>query len=163
SAKKCRSWICALPRRARKVGPRHLQFKIHQAPGAFRMSRAPVLVGVVMGSSSDWDTLRTATEILAEFGIPFEARVVSAHRMTDFIAPGATLGVMGGGQLGRMFVHAAQQMGYSSAVLDPDPMSPAGLVAHRHLQADYLDDAALADLARCSAAITTEFENIPAA
>jgi len=47
------------------------------------MSRAPVVVGVVMGSSSDWDTLRTATEILAEFGIPFEARVVSAHRMPD--------------------------------------------------------------------------------
>jgi 5-(carboxyamino)imidazole ribonucleotide mutase len=47
------------------------------------MDRAPVVVGVVMGSSSDWDTLRTATEILAEFGIPFEARVVSAHRMPD--------------------------------------------------------------------------------
>jgi len=47
------------------------------------MSPAPVLVGVVMGSSSDWDTLRTSTEILAEFGIPFEARVVSAHRMPD--------------------------------------------------------------------------------
>jgi 5-(carboxyamino)imidazole ribonucleotide mutase len=47
------------------------------------MSAAPAVVGVVMGSSSDWDTLRTATEILAEFGIPFEARVVSAHRMPD--------------------------------------------------------------------------------
>ncbi len=47
------------------------------------MSSAPVMVGVVMGSSSDWDTLRAATEILAEFGIPFEARVVSAHRMPD--------------------------------------------------------------------------------
>ena len=47
------------------------------------MSPAPVVVGVVMGSSSDWDTLRTATEILAEFGIAFEARVVSAHRMPD--------------------------------------------------------------------------------
>jgi len=47
------------------------------------MSLAPVVVGVVMGSSSDWDTLRTATEILAEFGIAFEARVVSAHRMPD--------------------------------------------------------------------------------
>ncbi|MDL2337358.1 MAG: 5-(carboxyamino)imidazole ribonucleotide mutase [Pseudomonadota bacterium] len=44
---------------------------------------APAVVGVVMGSSSDWETLRTATEILAEFGIPFEARVVSAHRMPD--------------------------------------------------------------------------------
>ncbi|MBC7717453.1 MAG: AIR carboxylase family protein, partial [Pseudorhodobacter sp.] len=46
------------------------------------MSTPPV-VGVVMGSSSDWDTLRAATEILAEFGIAFEARVVSAHRMPD--------------------------------------------------------------------------------
>ncbi len=44
---------------------------------------APAVVGVVMGSSSDWETLRAATEILAEFDIPFEARVVSAHRMPD--------------------------------------------------------------------------------
>ncbi len=44
---------------------------------------APAVVGVVMGSSSDWDTLRAATEILSEFGISFEARVVSAHRMPD--------------------------------------------------------------------------------
>lgn len=42
-----------------------------------------VVVGVVMGSSSDWETMRVATEILAEFGIVFEARVVSAHRMPD--------------------------------------------------------------------------------
>jgi 5-(carboxyamino)imidazole ribonucleotide mutase len=47
------------------------------------VSSAPVLVGVVMGSSSDWETLRVATEILAEFGVPHEARVVSAHRMPD--------------------------------------------------------------------------------
>lgn len=47
------------------------------------MSTAPWLVGVVMGSSSDWDTLRASTEILTEFGIPHEARVVSAHRMPD--------------------------------------------------------------------------------
>jgi 5-(carboxyamino)imidazole ribonucleotide mutase len=47
------------------------------------LSSAPVVVGVVMGSSSDWDTLRAATEILAEFGIPHQARVVSAHRMPD--------------------------------------------------------------------------------
>jgi 5-(carboxyamino)imidazole ribonucleotide mutase len=46
------------------------------------VSSAPV-VGVVMGSSSDWETLRLATEILAEFGVPYEARVVSAHRMPD--------------------------------------------------------------------------------
>ena len=82
--------------------------------------------------------------------------------MTTFIAPGATLGVMGGGQLGRMFVHAAQQMGYFTAVLDADPASPAGLVAHHHIQADYLDPQGLAQLMQCSAAITTEFENVPA-
>jgi 5-(carboxyamino)imidazole ribonucleotide mutase len=47
------------------------------------VSNAAVVVGVVMGSSSDWETLRSATEILAEFGIAHEARVVSAHRMPD--------------------------------------------------------------------------------
>jgi 5-(carboxyamino)imidazole ribonucleotide mutase len=47
------------------------------------MDHAPAVVGVVMGSSSDWDTLRAATEILAEFGVPYEARVISAHRMPD--------------------------------------------------------------------------------
>jgi len=47
------------------------------------VSTAPCLVGVVMGSSSDWDTMRHASEILAEFGVPHEARVVSAHRMPD--------------------------------------------------------------------------------
>jgi len=81
---------------------------------------------------------------------------------TPFIAPGATLGVMGGGQLARMFAHAAQQMGYATAVLDPDPASPAGLVAHHHIRADYLDAQGLAQLADCSAAVTTEFENVPA-
>jgi 5-(carboxyamino)imidazole ribonucleotide mutase len=47
------------------------------------VSSAPAVVGVVMGSSSDWETLRAATEILAEFGVAYEARVVSAHRMPD--------------------------------------------------------------------------------
>lgn len=80
-----------------------------------------------------------------------------------FIAPGATLGVMGGGQLGRMFVHAAQRLGYLTAVLDDDPASPAGRVAHYHVQTGYLDEAGLAQLMQRSAAITTEFENVPAA
>jgi 5-(carboxyamino)imidazole ribonucleotide synthase len=74
----------------------------------------------------------------------------------------ATLGVMGGGQLGRMFVQAAQQMGYFTAVLDPDPSSPAGLVSHFHIQADYLDEQGLAQLMQRAQAITTEFENVPA-
>lgn len=80
-----------------------------------------------------------------------------------FIAPGATLGVMGGGQLGRMFVHAAQQMGYFTVVLDPDAASPAGWVAHHHIESPYLDEQGLAQLMQRSAAITTEFENVPAA
>ncbi len=74
----------------------------------------------------------------------------------------APLGVMGGGQLGRMFVHAAQAMGYYTAVLDPDPASPAGLVSHHHIQTDYLDEQGLAQLMQRCAAITTEFENVPA-
>jgi 5-(carboxyamino)imidazole ribonucleotide synthase len=74
----------------------------------------------------------------------------------------ATLGVMGGGQLGRMFVQAAQRMGYFTAVLDPDAASPAGLVSHHHVLTGYLDEAGLAQLAQHSAAITTEFENVPA-
>ncbi|PQA79462.1 5-(carboxyamino)imidazole ribonucleotide synthase [Rhodoferax sp. TS-BS-61-7] len=73
-----------------------------------------------------------------------------------------TLGVMGGGQLGRMFAHAAQQMGFFTAVLDPDTNSPAGRISHHHIQTAYTDPAGLARLAEVSAAITTEFENVPA-
>ena len=79
------------------------------------------------------------------------------------ILPGATLGVLGGGQLGRMWAHQAQAMGYYTAVLDADPASPAGLVSHHHIQTPYDDPAGLAELARISAAVTTEFENVPAA
>lgn len=75
----------------------------------------------------------------------------------------STLGVMGGGQLGRMFVHAAQTMGYATAVLDPDAISPAGLVSHHHIQTGYQDAQGLAQLIQRCAAITTEFENVPAA
>jgi len=73
-----------------------------------------------------------------------------------------TLGVMGGGQLGRMFVHAAQAMGFETAVLDPDADSPAGRVSHHHVQSAYQDPQGLAQLAALSSAITTEFENVPA-
>jgi 5-(carboxyamino)imidazole ribonucleotide synthase len=74
----------------------------------------------------------------------------------------ATLGVLGGGQLGRMFVHAAQRLGYFTAVLEPDAQSPAGRVSHHHIQTDYDDPAGLAQLAQLCQAITTEFENVPA-
>ena len=74
----------------------------------------------------------------------------------------ATLGVMGGGQLGRMFVQAAQEMGYFTAVLDADPASPAGLVSHYHIDTPYDDEQGLAQLMQRCEAITTEFENVPA-
>ena len=78
------------------------------------------------------------------------------------ILPGATLGVLGGGQLGRMLVHAAQRMGYLTAVLDPDADSPAGRVSHFHIPSDYTDVDGLARLAGLADAVTTEFENVPA-
>ena len=78
------------------------------------------------------------------------------------ILPPATLGVLGGGQLGRFFVMAAHEMGYRVMVLDPDPHSPAGLIADDHLVADYHDPHALTRMARECAAVTTEFENVPA-
>ena len=82
----------------------------------------------------------------------------AAGRMSSEI----TLGVMGGGQLGRMFVHAAQRMGYFTAVLDPDPLSPAGRVSHHHIQTAYTDPAGLQALAGRCVASTSEFEHVPA-
>ena len=78
------------------------------------------------------------------------------------LKPGATLGVLGGGQLGRMWSHAAQSLGYRTAVLDPDPHSPAGLISHAHIQTGYLDPQGLAQMAALCQAVTTEFENVPA-
>ncbi|WP_018871801.1 5-(carboxyamino)imidazole ribonucleotide synthase [Thioalkalivibrio sp. ALJ16] len=79
------------------------------------------------------------------------------------IQPSATLGLLGGGQLGRYFVQAALSMGYGVWVLDPDPDSPAGRIATRHLCQGFDDPAALEALAGECAVITTEFENIPRA
>lgn len=78
------------------------------------------------------------------------------------ILPNAMLGILGGGQLGRMFTMAARAMGYRVTVLDPDPDSPAGSLADAHLRAAYDDPAALNHLAETCAAVTTEFENVPA-
>ncbi|MBT8436073.1 MAG: 5-(carboxyamino)imidazole ribonucleotide synthase [Gammaproteobacteria bacterium] len=78
------------------------------------------------------------------------------------IVPRSTLGMLGGGQLGRMFVIAARTMGYDVIVLDPDPNSPAGGVASEHLSRVYDDTNALDYLAQHCAVVTTEFENIPA-
>ncbi len=78
------------------------------------------------------------------------------------IFPDAMLGMLGGGQLGRMFTLAAHSMGYRVTVLDPDPLSPAGAIADVHLKAAYQDREALQQLADTCAAVTTEFENVPA-
>lgn len=79
------------------------------------------------------------------------------------ILPGATVGMLGGGQLGRMFTVAARTLGYRVIVLDPDRHSPAGRLANSHMHAEYDDSVALDTLARECAVVTTEFENIPVA
>jgi 5-(carboxyamino)imidazole ribonucleotide synthase len=78
------------------------------------------------------------------------------------ILPGATLGVLGGGQLGRMFALRARVMGYRVVVLEADPRSPAGQVADEQIEAAYDDASALDLLADRCTAVTTEFENVPA-
>ncbi len=78
------------------------------------------------------------------------------------ILPPATIGVLGGGQLGRYFVLAAHKLGYRVLVLDPDKQSVAGQIADEHIIAAYDDVTALNYMAIACAAVTTEFENIPA-
>lgn len=77
------------------------------------------------------------------------------------ILPGSTIGILGGGQLGRMFVTAARTMGYEVIVFDPDKKSPAGSLATQHICASYDDKTALKQLAEACEVITIEFENIP--
>lgn len=83
--------------------------------------------------------------------------------LAPIIKPPAMLGMLGGGQLGRFFVIAAHELGYKVTVLDPDGNSPAGKVADVHLCAAYDDAIALKTMAETCAAVTTEFENVPAA
>ncbi len=78
------------------------------------------------------------------------------------LPPGSWLGCLGGGQLGRMFVHAAQSMGYKVLVLDPDANGPAAQAADDIIVAAYDDAAAIAEFGKRVAAVTTEFENVPA-
>lgn len=78
------------------------------------------------------------------------------------LLPGSTIGMLGGGQLGRIFTVAARTMGYRVIVLEPDPLSPAGQLANEHLIAAYDDENMLHALGKRCDVITTEFENIPA-
>jgi 5-(carboxyamino)imidazole ribonucleotide synthase len=79
------------------------------------------------------------------------------------ILPGATVGVLGSGQLGRMFAIAARRMGYRVHTFSPDDDTPTGQVSDREVQASYDDLAALGDFARGVSVVTFEFENVPAA
>ncbi len=78
------------------------------------------------------------------------------------VVPPATVGMLGGGQLGRYALMAATAMGYRTIVLDPDPNAPAGVVAGEQLVAAYDDDDALTELETRCDVVTTEFENPPA-
>lgn len=77
------------------------------------------------------------------------------------MTPGATIGILGGGQLGRMLALDARRMGYGVAVLDPAPDAPAAALADRHLAAPFSDAAAAADLARGADVLTFEVEHVP--
>ncbi|MCS3920500.1 5-(carboxyamino)imidazole ribonucleotide synthase [Fervidibacter sacchari] len=82
--------------------------------------------------------------------------------MEGVILPGSTIGIFGGGQLGRMTAIAAKRMGYRVIVLDPTPDCPAGQVADDEITAPYTDVTAAKELARQCAVVTAEFENVPA-
>jgi 5-(carboxyamino)imidazole ribonucleotide synthase len=78
------------------------------------------------------------------------------------LPPGSTIGILGGGQLGRMLSQAAAQLGFDVAIFTDEPDSPAARVSAKSIVGNYLDRAALADFARRLAVVTTEFENVPA-
>ena len=82
-------------------------------------------------------------------------------KMTETLLPGATIGILGGGQLGRMLSVAASRLGYLTHIFEPGANPPAGQVAHKVTTASYEDEAALKAFAAEVDVITYEFENIP--
>src|SRR5258708_4629835 len=145
------------------------------------------LVGLIMGSQSDWPTLKTAAEILDQLGVPFESKIGSAHatpeRMATYangaagLAPkvivalrvwapgprGGSIGILGGGQLGRMLALAAARLGLKTHIYSDEADAPAFQVSTLSTHAAYNDNAALENFARACHAVTFEFENVPAA
>jgi 5-(carboxyamino)imidazole ribonucleotide synthase len=81
--------------------------------------------------------------------------------MSGALPAGSTIGIIGGGQLGRMLAMAAARLGYRTVILEPQPDCPAAQVANEQIVAAYDDSAALAELARVSSVVTYEFENVP--
>ncbi|MBP8246921.1 MAG: 5-(carboxyamino)imidazole ribonucleotide synthase [Phenylobacterium sp.] len=78
------------------------------------------------------------------------------------LAPGETIGILGGGQLGRMLAQAASRLGFDVAILEPAPDAPAGRVAAHTVRGAYDDPRALEALAAVASLVTFEFENVPA-
>ena len=76
------------------------------------------------------------------------------------VDPGDYIGIIGGGQLGRMMAYSAYQLGYRIAVLDPDPDAPLAQIAHRKITASYDDPSAVQELAKLASVLTYEFENV---
>jgi 5-(carboxyamino)imidazole ribonucleotide synthase len=82
--------------------------------------------------------------------------------MTDPLPPGATIGILGGGQLGRMLAVAAARLGLHAHIYDPDPHAPAAEVARRATHAPWSDTAAITTFAQAVDVVTYEWENVPA-
>lgn len=78
------------------------------------------------------------------------------------LPPGSTIGILGGGQLGRMLSQAASRLGFNVVILDPEENSPAGRVSQGQIVAAYDNPTALSVLGQTSQAVTFEFENVPA-
>jgi 5-(carboxyamino)imidazole ribonucleotide synthase len=96
------------------------------------------------------------------FSVLFDYSPPSMHSATHPILPGATIGVLGSGQLGRMFTIAARQMGYRVHTYSPDNDTPTGQVADVEITAAYEDLDAVRDFAAHVSVVTFEFENVPA-
>ena len=99
----------------------------------------------------------------ANFSLCSGGSSLMSREMIERIAPGATIGVLGGGQLGRMFGIAARRLGYRVHTYEASPDSPAGQISDREFTGSYTDEAAIAEFVDSVDVITFEFENIPAA
>src|SRR5947208_1794311 len=128
-------------------------------------------IAIIMGSQSDWETMRHAAETLAALGVASEKRIVSAHRTPDRLfafargakAAGFKVIIAGAGGLGRMLGMAAARRGLKCQGFSPDPDSPAFDVVLNATCAEYADVEALELFANDVDVITYEFENVPAA
>jgi 5-(carboxyamino)imidazole ribonucleotide synthase len=106
---------------------------------------------------------RFALTLAINFSLCNASSSPKSPEMIERIAPGATIGVLGGGQLGRMFGIAARRLGYRVHTYESSPDSPAGQISDREFTGSYSDEAAIVEFVDSVDVITFEFENIPAA